>query len=145
MKHRAAIFLSCLILFFAFLNLSCTEVQPQMKTVKLLGGEEVPDIRGYWKVDFEFYGIVRALSGYCNIVKIFQDENKFVAVTRDGDQVFARGTEIVRGELFKEGFKIVQIFTKDRGWLDCEGSISDNGNKIVLANTNQTRTLTRKR
>ena len=76
MKHRAAIFLSCLILFFAFLNLSCTEVQPQLKTVKLLGGEEVPDIRGYWKVDFEFYGIVRALSGYCNIVKIFQDENK---------------------------------------------------------------------
>jgi hypothetical protein len=145
MKRRAAIFFSGLILFFVLINLSCTEVQPQLKTVKLLGGEEVPDIKGYWKVDYEYYGILRPLSGYCNIVKIFQDENKFVAITRDSDQVVTRGTQIIKGELFRGGFKTVQLFTKDRGWLDCEGSISDDGNKIVLVEKTQTRTLTRKR
>jgi hypothetical protein len=145
MQHRAAIFLSCLILFFALINLSCTEVQPQLKTVKLSGGEEVPDIRGDWKVDYEYYGIYRALSGYSNIVQISQDENKFVAIVKGSDQFFTSGTEIIKGELFKDGFKTVQIFTKDRGWIDCEGSISDNGNKIVLVAPNQTRTLTRTR
>lgn len=145
MKRGAAIFFSCLILFFALFNLSCTEVQPQLKTLKLSGGEEVPDIRGSWKVDYEYYGIYRALSGYCNMVTIFQDENKFIAIANASDQVVTMGTQAIRGELSTNGFKTVQIFTKDRGWLDCEGIISDNGNQIVLVEKTQKRALTRKR
>ena len=145
MKHWAPIFFSCLILFFALINLSCTEVRPQLKTIKLSDGEEVPDIRGEWKVDYEYYGIYRPLSFYGNIVQILQDGNKFVAILKEPDQFFTIGTELIKGELFKDGFKAVQIFTKDRGWLDCAGSISENGNKIVLFERTQTRTLTRTR
>ena len=143
MKRWAAILFSCSILFFALINLSCTEVQPQLKTVKLLGGEEVPDIRGDWKVDYEYYGLYRAMSGYSNTVKIFQDENKFIGIVKFSDQVATRGTQAIRGELSKAGFKTVQIFTLDRGWLDCDGAISNKGDKIVLVETTQTRTLTR--
>lgn len=143
MGRRKAVFFSCLILTFAFFTSSCTEVQPQVKTVKLSGGEAVPDLRGGWKVDYEYYGIYRALTGYCNTVTIFQDENKFVAVVNASDQVVAMGTQAIRGELSREGIKTVQIFTKDKGWLDCEGVISGNGNQIVLVEKTQKRTLTR--
>jgi hypothetical protein len=145
MKNWKGIIVSCLILFFAFLNFSCSEVQPQLKTVKLLGGEEVPDIRGDWKVDYEYYGRYQALSGYCNMVKILQDENRIMALVKTQDQFFSIGSQIMRGDLSMNGFKTVQIWTKDRGWLDCEGIITDNGNKIVLIEPTQKRTLTRKR
>lgn len=145
MKYRAGIFFSCLILFFALLNLSCTGARPELKTIKLAGGGEVPDIRGDWVVDYEYYGIYRALSGYSNVVRIFQDENRFVAVVKIQDQFFARGTEVMRGELFKDGFKSAQLFTKDRGWLNCEGIIRDNGAQIVFDEATQKRTLTRER
>ena len=145
MGRRKTVFFSCLILSFAFLTSSCTEVQPQVKTVKLLDGQAVPDLRGTWKVDYEYYGIYRALTGYCNMVTIFQEENKFTAVVNASDQVVAMGTEAIRGELSRNGFNAVQIFTKDKGWLDCEGVISGNGDQIVLVEKTQKRTLTRKR
>ena len=145
MERGRAVFCFCLILSFAFFNLSCTEVQPQVKTVKLSSGEAVPDLRGTWKVDYEYYGIYRALTGYCNMVTILQDQNQFVAIVNASDQVVAMGTEAIRGELIRNGFKTVQIFTKDKGWLDCEGVISGNGDQIVLVEKTQKRTLTRKK
>jgi len=145
MKQRAGIYFSCLVLFCALLTFSCTGAQHELKTIKLAGGGEVPDIRGDYVVDYEYYGIYRALSGYSNQVRIFQDENKFVAVVKIQDQFFARGTEVMRGELSKYGISSAQLFTKDRGWLDCAGTISDNGNKIVFDEATQKRTLTRER
>jgi len=145
MTQRAGIYFSCLILFFALLNFSCAGTQPQLKTIKLADGGEVPDIRGDWVVDYEYYGIYRALSGYSNVVRIFQDENKFVAVVKIQDQFFARGTELMRGELVKDGFASAQLFTKDRGWLECAGTITDNGNQIVFDEATQKRRLTRER
>lgn len=145
MKHRAGIFFLCLILVFALLNLSCTGAQPQLNTIKLTGGGEVPDLRGDWVVDYEYYGRYRALSGYSNVVRIFQDENKFVAVVKMQDQFFARGTEVIKGELSKNGFNTAQLFTKDRGWLDCEGILIDNGSRIVFNEATQKRTLTREK
>jgi hypothetical protein len=145
MQHRAGFYFSWLILFLALLNISCTGAHSELKTIKLAGGGEVPDIRGDWVVDYEYYGIYRALSGYSNAVRIFQDENKFVAVVKIQDQFFSRGTEVMRGELFKDGFTSAQLFTKDRGWLDCAGTITDNGNKIVFDEATQKRTLTRER
>jgi hypothetical protein len=145
MGRRKAVFFFLLILSSAVFNSSCTEVQPQVKTVKLSGEAAVPDLRGVWKVDYEYYGIYRALTGYCNMVTMFQDENKFVAIVNASDQVVAMGTETIRGELSRNGFNAVQLFTKDRGWLDCEGVISANGNQIVLVEKTQKRTLTRKR
>jgi hypothetical protein len=145
MKHRAGIYFSCLILLSALLNLSCTGAQHELKTIKLASGGEVPDIRGDWVVDYEYYGIYRALSGYTNQVRIFQDENKFVAVMKVQDQFFSRGAELMRGELSRNSIASAQLFTKDRGWLDCAGSISDNGNKIIFDQATQKRTLTRER
>jgi hypothetical protein len=145
MKPRAGISFSCLILLLALLGLSCTGAQQELKTIKLAGGGEVPDIRGDWSVDYEYYGIYRALSGYQNQVRIFQDGNKFVAVMKVQDQFFARGTELMRGELSRNSIASAQLYTKDRGWLDCAGSISENGNKIVFDEATQKRTLTRER
>ena len=145
MKHRTRMLCSYLILGFTLLNLSCAEVQPQLKTIQLMNGKEVADIGGEWKVDYEFYGIYRALSGYSNQVRIFQDQDKFVAVVSMTDQIFTKGTEVIKGKLSKEGFKTVQLFTKDKGWQDCVGRIRDNGNRIVLSETYQTRTLTREK
>jgi hypothetical protein len=145
MKHRAGVCFSCLILVFALLNLSCTGAQHELKTIKLAGGGEAPDIRGDWVVDYEYYGMYRALSGYSNTVRIFQDENKFTAAVKNTDQIFSKGMEVIRGELSKDGIKSAQLFTKDRGWLDCAGTLTNNGNKIVFEDVNQKRTLTRER
>ena len=145
MRHRVSVYFSCLILLFALLNLSCAGTQHELKTIKLAGGGEVPDIRGDWIVEYEYYGIYRALSGYVNEVRIFQDENKFVAVMKVQDQFFARGAELMKGELSRYGITSAQLFTKDRGWLECAGTITDNGNKIIFDEATQKRTLTRER
>lgn len=131
-----------LCLLVAVMTLCCAEVQPP-KMITLYNGEEVPDLRGYWRVDYVYYGRYQALSGYCHDVKIFQDGNVFTALVKNQDQFFSIGSKIVKGEISSRGLKNVQIWTKDRGWLDCEGAIFNNGNRIVLMEPSQKRTLTK--
>jgi len=61
--------------------------------------------------------------------------------SRWGDHM---GSTALRGELDKSGFKKVQIIT-GMGTIDCEGQISEDGNKMIINDGEKARvTLTRK-
>ena len=143
MKTRPTAFPFGILLALLLSTLSCSQDQPQLRTVKLMSGGEVVDLSGDWRVDYTYYGIYQALSGYSHVVRIYQDADQFMALVKDQDQFFAMGTQIVRGHLYIDGIQNAQIWTKDRGWLNCDGAIFDNGNRIVLLEPSQKRTFTR--
>jgi hypothetical protein len=105
--------------------------QGSKKTITLPSGEEVWDLNGEWDVRVENYGGWAAYGSYPQIWKITQTGSSFVAVRMIDDSWNRKGSEAVRGELDKGGFKNAQIMS-GMGPLDSKGQISDDGNKIIF-------------
>lgn len=58
---------------------------------------------------------------------------------------FRKGSEQIKGELDKSGFKEVQIISGIAGNSDAKGQISEDGNQIIIDDGEKFRlTLTRK-
>ncbi len=102
------------------------------KTVTLPSGEVILDMSGEWDVQYEFYGPLSWIKPVTDILTITQEGNTFTAVKQIGTKWIPKGTETVKGELDKDGFKTVYNKSADEGWRPCKWEISENGNKIVL-------------
>ena len=105
------------------------------KTVTLPSGEVVLDMSGEWDVLYEPYGPSAWVKIPPNIVLITQQGNTFTAVQQIDGEKLPKGTEIIKGELDKDGFKEVQQYHAPYGvfiWIPCKGEISEDGNKVVV-------------
>ena len=100
-------------------------------TVELSNGDIIYDLSGEWEVSVEHYGPWAQFGVISNISEIKQDGASFVGVTLLGSPRSPKGSEKLRGELDKIGFKRVQTIT-GAGPVDLNGEILNNGNKLIL-------------
>ncbi len=123
------------ILIIAFVWVACGEQKEPLKpldkgmpnTVTLSSGEVVYNIDGEWNVAAKGH----PMGEWQNVYKISQDGNKFVGIRlKDGEAGF-KGTETIKGELEKNGFKSLSVNTSLEGWKPATAKISENCNKIV--------------
>ena len=135
-------------LFVCFIGLtifiSILNCQASMKTIRLPDGEAVWDLNGEWDVFVELYGQWSTFGNWKQICKITQEGGSFVSVRMIDDPYNRKGSQNLRGELDKSGFKKVQIITS-MGPLDAKGTISEDGNKMIIDDGEKARgTYTRK-
>ncbi len=120
-----------LIIGFVFATVQAQMDNPLKKgmpnTVTLSTGEVVYDLSGEWDAIYDnaYYGTNK------DIVKITQEGNKFVGIKLIGNRFAPKGSETIKGELEKDGFKSLYGNTVE-GWLPCTGKISGKCNKIVF-------------
>lgn len=137
------IFIACFYCLFSAYAQS--EEQRWEKTVTFPGGEAILDMSGEWDAVYEHYGMFSGLGSYSDILTITQEGKLFLAVKQIGSRWVPKGSETIKGECCKEGFKAVEGFRGDVGWVPCKWEISEKGNKIVLDDGRVIRvTLTRK-
>jgi hypothetical protein len=105
--------------------------QGMPNTVTLSNGEVIYDLNGEWAVSVEHYGPWAQIGVFPDIMEIKQEGTSFVGVTLLGSPRSPKGSEKLRGELEKNGFKKVQTIT-GRGPLDLNSEISLNGNKMIF-------------
>lgn len=114
------------------------------KTVILPTGEVILDISGEWDAINENYGPWSEYGTSQDVFTITQKESSFEAIRVKGNAYMPAGTAGARGELDEKGFKRVSIITAV-GPVHAEGTISENGNKIIIDNGRMVKlTLTRK-
>jgi hypothetical protein len=122
-------------LFVCFIGLtifiSILNCQGSMKTIRLPDGEVVWDLNGEWDVLVECYGEWSAAGSWPQICKITQEGSSFVSVRMIDDPYNRKGSQNLRGELDRSGFKKVQIMASV-GPLDAKGTISEDGNKMII-------------
>jgi len=114
-----------LTIFFA----STLHSQGSMKTITLPNGEAVLDLNGEWDVFAEWTGGTPNNSR--SICKITQEGSSFVGVRMMGTLYSPKGSQMLRGELDKNGFKTLQSITLS-GPIDAKGQISEDGNRIII-------------
>jgi hypothetical protein len=146
MTRKICILLGVLIAFVSFLCVPQAQTQEKKwkKTVTLPNGEVILDISGEWDVLVKNYGSWSSYGSYPQKENITLDGSSFVRTRMLDDPYNAKGSEQLRGELDKSGFKKVSLITAF-GPIDATGEISDDGNKIVIDAKDKARlTLTRK-
>ena len=113
-------------------------------TVTLSNGEVIYDLNGEWEVSVEHYGPWAQHGVVSDISEIKQEGASFVGVTLLGTPRSPKGSEKLRGELDKSGFKKVHTIT-GAGPIDLNGEILNNGNKMIFDDGTKIRlTYTRK-
>jgi len=114
------------------------------KTIILPNGEVIWDLNGEWDVYGENYGPWSQFGSHRGVNKITQQGSSFLAIRPMGNPWTPPGSEAMRGELDKNGFKKVQIISAI-GPLDSKGQISEDGNKMIIDDGEKCRvTYTRK-
>ena len=102
--------------------------QGMANTVTLSNGEVIYDLSGEWDAIYdnkEWGGINK------DIVKITQKGNEFVGIKLIGNQWSPKGSETIKGELEKDGFK--SFYTKTvEGWNHATVKIGEKCNKIEI-------------
>ena len=118
------------------------------KTVALPGGEVIPDMSGNWNAVTEFYGEFFSIpSPPTDTVIITQGGHKFTGVWQNGNEYIPAGTQILKGELDKNGFKSVYqlVAAKDLDgppdWEPSNWEIVGNGNVMKLETGERLRML----
>ena len=153
MKRRliAPVIVSVLLVIFASVGVSQMSEKGWEKTVTLSSGEVILDMSGEWDDVGRGYGIFSWYKGSPEIVTITQEGNTFTAVKQIGSKWVPAGAETIRGELDKDGFKVIYSYISSRAmdgsfdWEKCKWEISEKGNKIELdCGERIKRTLTRK-
>ena len=101
--------------------------QGMPNTLTLSNGEVVYDLNGEWDAiyDNDYMGTNE------DIVKITQEGNKFVGIKLIGNKWKPKGSETIKGELEKAGFKSVLTNTVD-GWVPATVEIDEKCNKIII-------------
>ena len=103
--------------------------QGMPNTVTLSNGSVIYDISGEWDAiyDNKEYGGINK-----DIVKITQKGNEFVGIKLIGNQWKPKGSETIKGELEKDGFKSISIYSVMDGWTPATVKISEKCNKIEI-------------
>ena len=110
-------------------------------------------MRGEWDALIEILGRYKGFvdKPEPNIYLITQEGTTFSAVQQIGGKMFPEGTERLKGVLYKDGFKEVQLYAyrphqnPEFAWVPVTWEISENGNTIVFVLEGQsTITLTRR-
>ena len=123
------------ILMICFVFVACGEeieplkpLQKGMPNTKTLStGDVVYDINGEWDAILD-----SGPSGKMeDIINITQEGNKFVGIKLIGNQCFPKGSETIKGELEKNGFKSFHTNTAS-GWTSANTKIGEKCNKIVI-------------
>jgi hypothetical protein len=113
-------------------------------TITLPNGDVIWDLNGEWDCWVENYGPWSQYGSYPQILKITQQGGSFVGIRTIEQPWMPKGSEAIRGELDKSGFRKVQIMT-GLGPLDAKGQILEDGNKVIIDDGEKDRkTLTRK-
>jgi hypothetical protein len=143
MVKKMVLVLICFIGLIIFI--STLHGQGSKKIITLPSGEVVWDLNGEWDAFVENYGPRSQFGSYPSVYKITQEGSSLMAIRMIQDPWGGhRGDTTIRGELDKSGFKKVQIIT-GMGPLDSKGQISEDGNKMIIDDGENTRvTLTRK-
>jgi len=142
-----------IILFVGFIFTACSAEKETPKplkqgmpgTVTLNTGDVVYDLNGEWDADYDF----GALGSNKDRVKITQQGYKFVGIKLIGNEYVDKGSESIKGELEKNGFRSLSTNTV-HGWIASSGKINDKCTELVIktqvdaAWQNLTITLTRK-
>ncbi len=102
--------------------------QGMPNTVTLSNGEVIYDLSGEWDAiyDNKEYGGINE-----DIVKITQKGNEFVGIKLIGNQWNPKGSETIKGELEKDGFKTFHLNTVE-GWTPATVKIGEKCNKIEI-------------
>lgn len=129
MTRRTFFVLMCFMSIIAFT--STAHAQSSKKTITLPNGEVVWDLNGEWDVLIENYGRLSRGGSYPQLVKATQTGGSFVAIRMRDDPFHKKGSEQIRGELDKDGFKKIQIMSA-YGPLDAKSEISNDGNKMTF-------------
>ena len=128
------------VLMVLIIGLVFTAAQAQMdnplkqgmpNTVKLSNGEVIYNLNGEWDVNVEHYGPWEQFGVISDISEIKQEGASFVGVTLLGSPRSPKGSEKLRGELNKSGFKKVHTLT-GAGPIDLNGEILNKGNKMIF-------------
>jgi len=103
--------------------------QGMPNTVTLPNGEVIYDLSGEWDAIYD----VKKVTGkiYKDIVKITQKGNEFVGIRLIGNAWYPKGSETIKGELEKNGFKSFLASTF-YGWIPSEAKIGEKCNKIEI-------------
>jgi hypothetical protein len=146
-----------LILFFALLIAFASVAIAQMtekgwkKTVTLQSGEVILDMSGEWERTTEFYGVFWFIESVPGDVKFTQEGTTFTGVRQTATKWKPKGSEAIKGELDKDGFKAVYANIGSAAmdgsfeWAECKWKISEKGNKVNLDCGERAKmTLTRK-
>ena len=143
------------ILMICFVFVACGEKSEPLKplqkgkqnTKTLSTGDVVYDINGEWDAIIDDGPMGKTE----DILKITQEGNKFVGIATIETPFSHKGSECIKGELEKNGFKSVEINTLYFAWMPSIGKIDDGCNKIVVktrfggkGSNTLTTTLTRK-
>ncbi len=141
MAKKAFLVMICLMstIFFA----STLHAQSARKTLTLPNGEVVVDLNGEWDAYVENYG-PQPWGNYPQLVKVTQTGSSFVGIRMISGPWNPIGSEQVQGELDKNG--IIKVQMKNvLGAVDAKGTVSEDGNKMVIDNgVNSKVTYTRK-
>ena len=134
----APVLVFALLIAFASVAIAQMAEKGWKKTVTLPSGEVILDISGEWDVLSEFYGPFNWVEPVQGIAKITQEGTTFTGVKQTASKWRPKGTETIKGELDKDGFKAVYIDVHETGtddiyvWEPCKWKISENRNKVVL-------------
>lgn len=143
MTKKTFLVLMCFMSIMLFASTS--HGQGAKKTLPLPNGEVVLDLSGEWDVLVENYGRLSFAGSYPQLVKVTQTGSSFVGIRMIKDPWNPKGAEAIRGELDKNGFKKVQMMSTKEGPIDAKGTISEDGNKMVIDNGERAKaTYTRK-
>ena len=103
-------------------------------TLKLASGEVIYDLNGDWDAVWDTGG----WGTYQDIIKINQKEDQFVGVyLLKGDYHLNKGKEKVKGKLKDNMIVDVSLHSVEQGafesrWFLSQGSISKDGNEIII-------------
>ena len=122
-----------LVICFGFVTAQAQMDKPLKKgmlnTVTLSTGDVIYDLSGEWDATY-YHGYYWGTKK--DIVKITQEGNKFVGISLIGNEMASKGSETIKGELEKDGFKSVSSYIIDYDWLPSTVEVGEKCNKIVI-------------
>jgi hypothetical protein len=138
-----------LLIVFASVPIAQNAEKGWKKTVTLPSGEVILDMSGEWDNHIEFYGTLISIQPIQDIIKFTQKGTTVIGAKQTASIWKPKGTETIKGELNKAGFKAVYSYIGDEWgiweWAGCKWEISEDGNKIGLDCGERAKlTLTRK-
>ena len=128
MKKILIVLILGLVFTAAYAQMDNPLKQGMPSTVTLSNGEVIYDLSGEWDAiyDNKEYGGKNE-----DIVKITQKGNEFVGIKLIGNQWKPVGSETIKGELDKDGFKSFYTSTVE-GWTASDVKIDENCNRIEI-------------
>jgi hypothetical protein len=128
-----------LLISFASFSIAQTAKKDWEKTATLPSSEVILDMSGEWNFRNEFYGPFYWVQPTEYTVMIKQEGASFIGVMQTATKYSAKGSETIKGELDKDGFKQVYKMVHEVGTMDdvyvwelCTWEISQHGNKVML-------------